>query len=168
MSRYYYKILAIIAINVASLLVSSCGFTPVYQSSGENETLIPPISITPINSVDGAEFYHHLSKIIGDTSSAQYTLNASLAYSGSNLIIEKLSDVTEVKSIQTVTYTLIDNQTHQTASSGAFNVSGHYNSVYSPYASSIEERQSKENLARQAAEVMHTKLIIYFSKINKK
>lgn len=168
MSHYCYKILAIIAISLASLLISSCGFTPVYKRLDTNHYLIPPISITSINSVDGAEFYHHLSKVINNQKSAQYTLNTSLTYSSANLIIAKLSDVTEAKAIQTVSYNLIDNQTNKIVLSGTFNVSGYYNTVYSPYASSVEERQSKENLACLAAENIHTKLIIYFSKINKK
>lgn len=168
MSRYYSKILAIVTINIASLLISSCGFTPVYKKSATCDIIIPPISITPIDSIDGAEFYHHLSKLINNTNSAQYTLNASLTYSSSSLIIAKLSDVAEAKTIQTISYNLIDNQINKTVLSGTFNVNGHYNATYSPYASSVEERQSRENLAALAAKYIHTKLIIYFAKINKK
>jgi hypothetical protein len=168
MSRHYSKILATIVTNVLALILTSCGFTPVYKHSHIDQGIVPAIHISSIDSVAGAEFYHTLSHLIKNDESSRYTLNCSLAYTSSQLLISKTSDVAEAKSIQTVDYKLIDNISAQTIFSGKYNVDGYYNSIYSPYASSVEEKRSQENLARLAAKMMHTQLIIYFSKINKK
>lgn len=168
MSRFCLKISAILVTNILALILTSCGFTPVYQHSQTSKELVPSIHLIPIDSVMGAEFYYSLSNLINNDASSRYILTCSLDYTSSKLVVSKASDIAEVKSIQKLSYQLIDNQDNKTIFSGNFSVDGYYNSIYSPYASSVEEKASKENLARQAAKIMHTKLILYFSKINKK
>ena len=139
--------------------LSSCGFQPVYKAA--NKDALPQIHINPINSVAGAELYHHLSDLIGNSEGASYKLDIKISYSSSPLAITKSSDVVQQSAAQAVIYRLID-ESGKEVTSGSFTISGSYNTTSSAYATHAEERQESLNLATKAAEEIHRRLIIYF------
>lgn len=160
MPQILSNLLRIIASSILCIFaLSACGFHPVYKTS--NQDAIPEIQINPINSVDGAELYGHLSDLLHNTQGARYVLDIKLTYSSSPLAITKSSDVVQQSAAQSVTYTLLDQSTGKTIS-GSFAVSGSFNTTSSAYATHVEEKRAAINLARQAAAEIHRRLMIYF------
>jgi hypothetical protein len=149
----------IVSSGLCLLILSACGFHPIHQSSAQDS--MPEIQINQINSVEGAEFYDHLSSLLHNTHGARYVLDAKLHHTASPLAITKSSDIVQQSLAQSVTYTLLDQLTGKTIS-GSFMVSGSFNATYSAYATDVEEKNKVMNLARQAAEEMNRRLIIYF------
>jgi hypothetical protein len=140
----------------------SCGFQPVYKT--QNSDILPSIKINPIDSLDGAELYHHLSNLIKTSDDGQYQLNVKLEYLSSPLAITKDSNIVQQSATQLVSYDLIDQSTHRQITSGNFRLTGSYNAMFSAYESHTEEQQTKANLAGRAAEEIRLRLIMYFYK----
>ncbi|MES2214633.1 MAG: hypothetical protein V4485_01240 [Pseudomonadota bacterium] len=146
---------------LTTLILSSCGFHPVYEKNSNER--IPSIEIAPINSVEGAEFYHRLSDIIDNNENARYQLQVKLVYTSSPLVISKDSDVLEQNVALDVHSDLLDKQTGLITKIRDFRIVGSYNAIFSPYISYTAEAAEKTNLAIRAADEVHKCLSVFFS-----
>ena len=72
----------IILIMATLLVISACGFKPVYKTT-DNKTyeLLQKIELAPPCTIEGAEFYNQLKNIIPPTSlHANYILESKLQF----------------------------------------------------------------------------------------
>ncbi|MBP7189782.1 MAG: hypothetical protein KA998_00840 [Rickettsiaceae bacterium] len=153
---------------ILALLISSCGFHPVYETrGGVAHRSIPQLEISEIASVPGAMLYESLSSLIGSSPGSKYLLEISLSNASQDSIISKKSDVVEIKVIQNVSFKVIDNDSGKEILNQKFSVYGYYGAMYQPYSSYVESRGASESLAKHAADEIHRRLIIFFDSIQK-
>jgi hypothetical protein len=147
---------------VILFFLTSCGgFHPIYKQHESHA--LPKINITPINSVEGAELYRHLSDIIGNDDEAIYQLQIKLEYLILPLVISKDSDVTLQSVTLIVHFDLLDRQTRKLLKSENIKLVGSYNTAFSHYISHTAEEAEKVNLATNAAGEIQKRLCIFYN-----
>ncbi|MFY9589758.1 LPS assembly lipoprotein LptE [Rickettsia endosymbiont of Halotydeus destructor] len=156
------------SIIIIIFFLSSCTLKPVYSEkyynylSSHNE--LNAINVEPVRSVDGAEFYHRLVSILPQKAKAEYLLKTQFVNVSMPATIAKNSNILRESINQSVSYQLIDIKTNKILTSEKFYQTTSYNTIFSPYASDIEREETQIELARQAAEEIRTRLILYFAK----
>lgn len=153
---------------VALLLLSSCGFRPVYKKeTGGSYEILQKIELSPINSVEGAEFYNQLRNIFPHSLTSDYRLESHLSFSQAFTILQKNSDVLRETLKVQVTYSLREKATDSVITSGAFSRLSSYNTTFSPYNNAIKKQDILKNMAIASAEEVRSRIILYLEN-NKK
>ena len=158
------KFLIFSALTACLLSQPSCNLKPVFSSSSavDSAHTINSIEIEPINSVEGAEFFHHLSTLFPAQGVTKYLLKVNLSFVSTPVAIQKNSDILRQTLSQLVEYHLYDKATGKQVTGGKFKHISSYATTFTPYASYIESESALQNLSRQAAEDIRTRLILYF------
>ncbi|MGX6960910.1 MAG: hypothetical protein ACIPMY_06930 [Rickettsia endosymbiont of Pentastiridius leporinus] len=150
------------------LFVTSCNLKPVYDTrynSKINKDL-EAIEVEPIKTIEGAEFYYRLTSILPGQGKAKYLLKAELTAAVMPATIEKNSDVSRQYINQLIKYKLINIETSKILIEEKFYQTTSYNSIFTPYATNIERDETGIDLAHAAAEEIHNRLILYFTRNN--
>ena len=153
-----------------SLLLTSCGLRAVYSNKYTELKANNPlnaIDIEPIGSIDGTEFYHHLSTLLPRTTTAQYLLKVQFSNVSVPSAFQKNSDVMREITNQSIQYWLFDLKTNKELTSGKFKQMTSYSTMFSPYAAYVENEGALEDLTKHSAEEVRSRLILYFEN-NKK
>lgn len=153
-----YRILLLILI---SILQASCGFRPLYSTF--HSYSMPPISLQSIDSVEGAELYQTLVEILGKPDKANYELRITLEYNISSLAITNDSSTIKQSIAQTTKYYLYDSTSGMIVTSGTINSFGVCSTMFSSYNSYVEESQTKIHLAKEAANAIYGRLLMFFA-----
>jgi len=146
-----------------ALFLNSCGFKSPYKNQDliQNKNL-NSIEIEPINSIEGAEFYHHLSNLLPKSYNTRYILKVQFSTRDSPLVIQKNADILRQTISQLIKYQLFDKMTSKELISGQFRLLSSYNAASSSYITYTESEKTLENLTKLAAEEIRTRLILYF------
>jgi len=153
----------IILIMATLLVISACGFKPVYKTT-DNKTyeLLQKIELAPPCTLEGAEFYNQLKNIIPPTSlHANYILESKLQFTQDFSIIQRNSDVLREIVTLKVSYTLKEKMTGKTITSGKFTRLSSHNTSFSPYENLNKNQQTLTNLAIISAEEVRNRIILY-------
>jgi LPS-assembly lipoprotein len=154
---------------VASLLLSACGFTPLYATRSDNGgvvTALAAISVqTPPDRVNRALRIALEDQLRANTLVApQYALALSSILSEADVAIEQDTEVTRTNLTLRTSFILRDMETNASLyEAKAFAIVA-YNRVPSEFANIIAERDAQERVAKQVAEEVRTKLAIYFER----
>lgn len=144
------------------LFTSSCGFTPIYKKNNNTKSdLIENIEIVPINSIEGADFYNHLSNLLPHGDNPKYVLSVSQVYSNEISIIQKNSDVLREAVKITINYSLSDKLSGKILTNGSFSRFSSYNTTFSPYSNSIKKQDIRKNLSISSAEEVRNRIMLY-------
>jgi LPS-assembly lipoprotein len=144
--------------------VSGCGFRPLYGNEESSKSLrhLSQIEIQPIASIEGVEFYNRMSSILPSKTDSKFLLITSLIYSAEHGIIQKNSDIIRENLKLLVRYSLINQDTGKTLTSGEFRRISSYSTIFVPYSNTVKSQDSAKNLATSAAEEIRTRLILFF------
>ncbi len=146
------------------LLCTACSLKPIYNTkySLEQFTQLSSVTIEPIKSIEGAEFYYYLSSILPKSTMTRYLLKVQFISKRLPFIFQKNSDVLREKINQTVKYRLVDILTNQQVLVGTFSHITSYSTASLPYHSYIDEEVASKDLIKQGAEEILGRLILYF------
>lgn len=146
------------------LVLPACGFKAVYKDDNPQKLNhdLSAIEIEPIDSIEGAEFCRYLEDILNSSGTTRFHLKAEFNSTTSPIAIQKDSDVLRQTVSQIVKYQLFDKQTGKELTGGSFKQMSSYNTGFSPFATYLESDMIGKNLARQSAEEIRTRLILYF------
>jgi LPS-assembly lipoprotein len=147
-----------------TFLISGCGFKPLYGKEVNSKSLryLSQIEISPIQSIEGVEFYNRMSSILPSNTGSKFLLTVSLTYSSEHGIIQKNSDIIRENLKLHVRYSLISQDTRRTLTSGEFRRISSYSTIFVPYSNTVRSQDSAKNLAASAAEEIRTRLILFF------
>lgn len=151
------------------LFVNGCNLKPVYDTEYSNSEVVKnleSIEVESIKTIEGAEFYHRLTIILPQKTKAKYILKAELAGATTPATIEKNSNVLREYINQLVKYQLVDIESQKVLIKEKFYQSTSYNSIFTPYASSVERDETGIDLAYAAAEEIRRRIILYFTRNN--
>ncbi|WP_392506046.1 hypothetical protein ACE5D9_06600 [Rickettsia sp. 2024-CO-Wats] len=146
-------------------LMSSCNLKPVYSEKYSRNNDLEAIEVEPIQTIEGAEFYHRLTSILPQKAQAKYLLKVKLiATTMPATTIEKNSNVLRGYINQLVRYKLIDIESQKVLIEEKFYQNTSYNAICTPYATNVERDKTGIDLAYQAAEEIRSRLILYFTR----
>ena len=151
---------------ITLFLISACNLKPVYNAKYNKSNDLEAIEVEPIETIEGAEFYYHLTSILPQKAKVKYLLKAELIATTMPATIGKNSNVLREYIGQSVSYKLIDIANQKILIEEKFYQTASYNAIFTPYAINIERDKTRIELAYQAAEEIRSKLILYFSQNN--
>jgi hypothetical protein len=147
------------------LTLSSCSnFRPLY---GQDEALAKELSrieIQEIDTINGAELYHNLSRLLASGEDTKYSLQITLLSDNiSPLAITGHANVVKQNIAQQYEYSLVDKTSGKTLDKGKIRAVGSYDTLSAPYAAYTKEKTLKKNLSQIGAEEIYMRLMLYFS-----
>ncbi|AFE52634.1 hypothetical protein MA5_02280 [Rickettsia prowazekii str. GvV257] len=143
-------------------LMSSCNLKSVYSEKYSRNKDLEAITVEPIRTIEGAEFYNRLTRLLPQKAKAKYLLKAELSVTTMPATIEKNSNVLREDINQLVRYKLIDIESQKILIEEKFCQNTSYNAIFTPYATNVERYGTGIGLAYQAAEEIRSRLILYF------
>ncbi len=152
------------------LIVTACGFSPVYSQKDTNEDIaakLATIRISPIKSILGQEYVNALQDVLDPAhlqAVPEYVINATLTKDTQALAIERDRTVTRYKVIIFVDYKLQEIATGKIISSGKIKNEADYDKVNSDYATYVSENATAIRAIRELAQ--DTKIRIISALIN--
>jgi len=144
------------------LSINSCGFSSIYKEhNNPTRSALENVDITMINSVEGADFYHHLQNIMPHGPAAKYTLTTNCSFIKSISVIQKNSDILRELVTIKVSYELKDKSTGDTITSGQFSRLSSFNTTFSPYSNVVSQQDTQKNLAIMSAEEVRNRIMMF-------
>ncbi len=149
-------------------LISGCGFSPLYkaQDNGTITALTSQIEVSPIQNYEGYILQSQLvdklnpEKIGG---AKKYVLNVTLnAPTYTDQSIQGDAFASREKIIMTAKYTLTDKKNHKLLLKSSARVTGSYNVVKQPYATTIARDNVRKNLVDILSDKISLHMITYF------
>ncbi len=164
----------LIALSVAGLALSGCGFTPLYATNGAGAALAeidihPPKTNTEYKGTaeDRTSFLLRQSLIDELTSRnagpARYTLDTTITERRIPRGVRVNNVANQYEINMTVAYVLTDSATGKIALSGFAPVIVDYDSADPPYAGTVGAQNGEERAAQQAAIQVRLALARYFA-----
>jgi len=156
------KLAAIAGCLLLYLLLSACGFHPMYGHS-----LAPQLSsifVEPIAERDGYELRNALIDALqsdGDETGKTYRLKISLNETSQGIALQNDATITRYNNRLEAHYTLSDAGGNVLTSGTQMELSA-YNVVQSPYATLADEQDSSKRAAQEVAERIHLDLGVWF------
>ena len=134
------------------LLVSACGFSPLYKEVASQEGNVP-VKVAAIPDQYGFAMRQIIQNKLGEATDTQYTLDVSApTFSIWDQTIDDKNFATIMGITGTVHYKLTENKTHKEVLNSNTSLTNSYSVVKDPYATTVAERKVKKELAEQLAE----------------
>jgi hypothetical protein len=143
---------------VLIFLLASCGFTPVYKTSGMDVNTggeLAMIKVVSTHDLNGQYFQTRLEDLLNPKAvSAQekYQLTVKLTQSEVPIDIQQDRTVTRYKIIVTVAYTLTDIGTNAVVDQASLRREGGYDKVESEYATYVSQEDTVKRVTKELAE----------------
>jgi LPS-assembly lipoprotein len=153
-----------------SLLVSGCGFQPLYSQTNTlagNASVLDHVWIEQIPDADGLElrnalidrFYHH-----GSPNDPRYILKVRLILSTRDLAIRKNDTTTRAQLVFRADYQLVDTETRQIIDSGNTRAIGSYNILSSQYTTLVTQNAARVQALQELADKLTLRLGIVLTR----
>ncbi|MCE8000773.1 MAG: hypothetical protein HEP70_18115 [Rhodobiaceae bacterium] len=160
---------AVSATIVLSLFLSACGFTPLYATRGQNEsivTLLATISVQASGDRVGRALRVALEDKLGSNATTQHQYGVVLEsrLSEIDVAVQQDTEVTRQNLRLNTEFYLSNAETGEVIYFAKSNGTVAFNRVASEFANIIAERDAQERVANQVAEDIHSKLAIYFQR----
>ena len=155
----------------ASLLLSGCGFHPLYGSQGVGPgagQLFASIYVEPVPNRVGYELRDRLIDLLdskGDPTGARYKLKIDLTVDTSAVALQSDSTITRYNYLLKADYTLYD-AARNVITQGHESTLSAYNVVGSPYASLVDQQDAEKRGAYDLSERIRLNLGVFFAKRN--
>jgi LPS-assembly lipoprotein len=153
------------------LVVSSCGFQPLYSSLGSENIIanFSEIRIVPtkdrIGQILSNQLKHLLNPLYG-TAKSKYYLVTTLTISAQSLAVKKTAFATRSKLEVVSNYQLFNSLNHKLISTGYNTVIASYNIYSSHYATLSAEKDAKTRAVKSLAQDIRIQLGAFFKAQN--
>ncbi len=152
-----------------SLFLGACGFTPLYATRGQSESIVSELAAIAVQAPD--DRVNRVLRIALEdklrsnaAGAPQFRVFLESRLTEANVAIQQDTEVTRKNLRLRTTFVLRNVETdellYQARSSGIVA----FNRVASEFANIIAERDAEERVANQVAEDIHSKLAIYFER----
>jgi len=172
--RPYRNFKTLIVLILASLIVSACGFRPLYGKHGAGtfpaEQYLARIDIAQINDRIGQQLRNNLLSRLSPKGVADkplYSLNITIAESIANLGVKKSAVVTRGNLRLSASYSLTlikrdkENQQMHLADGSVLSVSS-YDIPQAQYAARAALKDARTRATKELADDIRTRLAVYF------
>lgn len=147
------------------LLLNACGLQPVHQTNSEYNELFSQISLDPIRSIEGVEFYNQFLNIIPkNTKEAKYSLHCTIEIMKDYNIIQQNTDILRQRINMTVQFQLKEIKTEKILLEDKFLQFSSYTTSLLPYNNYELEQNTINSLALSAAEEVKRRIIHLFKR----
>ena len=150
----------------AFLLVSACGFSPLYKKVATNGGNVP-VKVDAIPDQYGFDMREIIQDKLGNATDFQYTLTVSApTFFTWDQTIDDKNFATVMGINGNVSYRLTENKTHKQILKSSTSLASSYSVVKDPYATTVAERKVKKELAEQLAEQVSLHVLSTLSGVN--
>jgi len=153
---------------VAALVLSGCGYQPLYGSSATNPGVagkLAGISIPEPSDRTGQLIRNELiSSMQSGKGEENYTLNLTTTFADSGVIQKKQPAVTRQAIFITTKYELIDRSSGKVLTSGTTFARVPFDVIRQPFADMQAQTDATERAAREVGADIRTRLAAYFAK----
>jgi len=162
------KVLAVFAGLGATLVLSGCGFRPLYAVGTTPEgigTYFTQVYVDPIPGRQGVHLRNQLMDQLtpaGTPSAAAYKLSIKLEDIKEGLAIKENTHITRYNYTLIARYELRDSVSGEMLDHGTARAIAAYNVAESQFATQSAERDAQERAAREVGEDIRLRLALYF------
>lgn len=154
---------------VCLLLISGCGFSPLYLTNGRETTqLTAQIDIAPIADYDGYLMANYLSDALNpDKISVNKTYKLKVSLDAPSISEQNIQDdnfSSRERMTLTARYQLINKKTNDRVIDSRTSATGAYNIALEPYATWSAKQKVKENLIKMLSERITIHVISFVKK----
>lgn len=148
-----------------TILLSSCGFTPVYKKLDEGSTAaknLATIKVESSHDLLGQFFSSRLSDLLNPDANdvePKYLLETTLTKNKIPFAIQQDRTITRYKVSIDVVYKISNIVTGEVIDKGSLRRDGGYDKVDSDYASYISDEDTTKRIAKELAEDVRVKMI---------
>ena len=148
-------------------LITGCGFTPVYVENNKSlfNTQFRYIKIDPIQDRVGQQLRNELVKILHPTGAAsplKYSLNTTISIAKQGLAIKKSELATRSNLIVKANFTLMENESKKSLTTGNSKIVTSYNILNQVYATKIAENDAQARAISEISRDIASKLGVFF------
>ena len=160
----YYQILYFL---LSIIVISGCGFTPVYKTI-TGDPLQKQFNLVTINTISGASGFHLRNHLInkihpkGTTKPPLYELSVQLSSRTEPLLIQLDNTATRKNIKMDATFVLTNISTNTVLFSSSVSSVGSFNVVESDFATITAEKNSIKRASKEIANKMFDSLVVYF------
>ena len=162
--------LGIAGLCAAALLLSACGFQPLYGSPGDGRPgpaeELAAIRIAPLPDRTGQQMHNLLRDRLnpnGQPRDAAYLLVIALSEAKQELGIRKDETATRANLILSADFSLREAASQKVLFSGVASSTNSYNILTNHFATLFAEKDARERALRELSEDIRTRLAVYFS-----
>jgi hypothetical protein len=147
------------------LFLNSCGLQPIHKNTSEYTELFSQISLDPIRSIEGVEFYNQFLNITPKPNTeAKYSLNCTIKIMKDYNIIQPNTDILRQRINMTVQFQLQEIKTEKILLEDKFLQFSSYTTSLLPYNNYELEQNTINSLALSAAEEVKRRIIHLFKR----
>jgi hypothetical protein len=141
--------------------LSSCGFRPLYgESNAGADALVGNIELQEATDPESFAYRERLRRRVGDAGTgATYHLQWLLRYEETGVAITRTSDVTRLQVTATAQYRLISLADGKPLQEGDVKTVGAYDATAEAYATRAAQRDERQQLAEELAELTVTRIL---------
>ncbi|MEO0394236.1 MAG: LPS assembly lipoprotein LptE [Pseudomonadota bacterium] len=168
--KHRTNIFALTALFAVSLMVTACGFQPVYGDLNNRgvttQQQFAQVRIPPIAQREGQILRNHLIDQIyvdGVPREPSYDLRVGLRYAQGAIDIDRDDSVTRTQLTVTAQAVLVDRATNQNLWQGDSRAITTFNVLDSPFATVVSERTAREQALKQIADDLVVRLGAFFT-----
>ncbi len=154
----------------ALLVLSACGWTPLYNSQTMAQENLNTVWIDTIPKEEGVRFRNSLMDlfyITGEPKQPLYVLKATLSTRSRSLGIQKDDTATRGQLYLKTSYTLFDRETLQPLHRGSAHTIASYNILDNQYSTTISRDDAYKNGLANLAEKLRLNLAMYFDNLQR-
>ncbi len=172
MASNFLKICTVgLLVGGAAGLLTGCGFTPMYGKSDAQRAVVPQLSLIEIGAIanePGQQLRNQLIDRLYPRGRAagllpRYMLGVSLTESKQGIAISSDATVTRQQLVNSVDFSLLDNNTHTLLLQRHLFVTSGYNVLGSQFSTLIAEQDARGRNLADLADRITLSLSLYFS-----
>jgi LPS-assembly lipoprotein len=144
---------------LAGLVLTGCGFTPVYGPQGSAEGLHGAIAVDPPRDAEGFVYVRQLEGRLGVADAPRYRLTSELALREQELGITSDQVITRYQLIGAAEFSLIDMATNKVAVAGSVNTFTSYSATGTPVATRAAQTDAQDRLMIALADLVVARIL---------
>jgi LPS-assembly lipoprotein len=152
------KNLLLTPLALITLLISACGFEPVYGTGGTGSALQGNIEVSAPDTIDTYLLVQNLEQRLGRSSDAEYDLNVTLRTEFQGQAITASNETTRYSIVGQVDYALLSVETGEIIASGNVRNFTGYSATGSTVDTLASERDARKRLMTILADQLTTQL----------
>ncbi len=159
----------VVATLILSLFLGACGFTPLYATRGQSESIVTELAAISVQA-PGDRVNRVLRITLEDKLRASsltpplYQVRLQSSLTESDVAVQQDTEVTRKNLRLSTTFALHEIETGELLfEARSFGIVA-FNRVASEFANIIAERDAEERVANQVVEDIHSKLAVYFER----
>lgn len=164
------KIIQLSLVVAIFFALSSCGFRPVYKSSGgDNPGISNLLSSITVKKVGfgrpGQVFQTHLENLLnpkGESLPSKYSLSVEISRRKTPFAIEQDREITRYNLIVNGRYVLVNSSTGKVVTKNKSKITASYDTADSDFATFVSEEDTLNRIMKEMAEDIHFRISSLF------